>query len=882
MKEETTSMRIEEELEEFFNMENYLMCIADLKGNFIKVNSTFEKVLGYTKEEILNQPYVNLVHPDDKERTANLVANELASGTRIISFENRYRCKDGTYKWISWTGHPDVKKGVSYSIAYDITERKQAESESRRHRYFLEKAQEISKIGTWELDAVKNMLVWTEQNYRNFELPAGTPLTYQTFINCVHPDDRDYVNAEWTAALKGKPYDIEHRVVANGKVKWVREKADMVFDEHGTCLSAIGFTQDITDRKQAEEEVVRSQENYRFQFMNMNSYNSLYEVITDRDGRPYDFRFIMVNHAYEKYVGKKAHELIGKTLLEVFPATEQYWIDQLAEVALTGVPNHFENFSQVMNTYTEINLYIPQKGQLAMTTANIDGRKKAEEKLRENEQRFRIAMQHLPGMIWVVDKDLVFTLSQGDSLKKRGLKPDQVVGMSLYTFFATKDSSHQSISSHLRCLAGEIVTYEQTYNDTVFRSILNPLFDRDGVVKHVLGLAIDVTAEKRAVAEEEKMRNEVNMIQKLESLGLLAGGIAHDFNNLLGGIYGYMDLAGELATDLKLRQYISKAMNTIERGRHLTQQLLTFAKGGTPVKSAAHLFPHLREIAQFALSGSNVSCSFAIPENLHMCSFDKNQIAQVIDNIIINAKQSMPVGGLIEVSARNITFTQRQHASLERGEYVQISIHDHGIGMPKEILTRIFDPFYTTKATGHGLGLATCHSIIKRHGGCIDVESEPGKGSTFHVYLPATATVSDFSETELQSQHRGDGTFLLMDDEEVIRESVAGMLISFGYKVLTTVDGYETLDILTAEIAAKRKITALLLDLTIPGGMGGKETINEIRKINDAIPVFVVSGYAEDPVMANPGEFGFIASICKPFKKAELAELLNKHLLTQQ
>jgi len=337
-------------------------------------------------------------------------------------------------------------------------------------------------------------------------------------------------------------------------------------------------------------------------------------------------------------------------------------------------------------------------------------------------------------------------------------------------------------------------------------------------------------------------------------------------------------LAGEGTKDEKMSLYLSKAMTTIERARGLTLQLLTFAKGGVPIKKIGRLFPFVQETALFALSGSNVSCTFDLQHDLFPCDFDKNQIGQVIDNILINAKQAMPDGGTIVVTARNVNVLQNEHHQLPSGDYVTISIKDCGIGIPKNILPYIFDPFYTTKATGHGLGLATCYSIVTRHGGCIEVESEPGEGSTFHVFLPAIKG-SILSGTEkVAAMHKGAGVFLVMDDQEVMRDTIGDMLKSLGYTAVCKENGHKAIEFFSSEMKEHREIAGMIFDLTIPGDMGGKEAIGEIRKMNPGTPVFVTSGYADDPIMAKPNEHGFTASICKPFRKSELSEMLNKYM----
>jgi CheY-like chemotaxis protein len=375
------------------------------------------------------------------------------------------------------------------------------------------------------------------------------------------------------------------------------------------------------------------------------------------------------------------------------------------------------------------------------------------------------------------------------------------------------------------------------------------------------------------------LQEEVQKNQKLESLGILAGGIAHDFNNLLGGIFGYIDLAREETRDEKVGRYLMKTLQAIDRAKGLTGQLLTFAKGGEPVKTAGWLFPFIEETAKFALSGSSVSCDFNVARDLWLCNFDRNQIGQVFDNLIINAMQAMPGGGAINITAQNVSLGEREHGVLRAGRYVKLSVTDSGIGIPPEYLPRIFDPFYTTKAKGHGLGLATSYSIVNRHGGCIEVESQPGKGSVFHVFLPALSASETPAEEESAVSHAGSGTFVVMDDEAMMRETISDMLSSLGYSVTCVANGQEAIDFFSVAIKAGRKVAAMIFDLTVPGGLGGREAIGKIRTLDPKIPVFVASGYAEDPVMANPEKFGFTASICKPFRKAELVKMLNAHLI---
>lgn len=403
-----------------------------------------------------------------------------------------------------------------------------------------------------------------------------------------------------------------------------------------------------------------------------------------------------------------------------------------------------------------------------------------------------------------------------------------------------------------------------------------PLFNMNHTLEGVIGTFTDIT-------EQQRVQDELQNKQKLESLGILAGGIAHDFNNLMSGIYGNIEMALEESRKRGVKEYLSCAISTIDRARNLTRQLLTFAKGGTPTIRLESLTPFVQKTAQFALSGSPVSCTFLLPDTLWKCKYDKNQIAQVISNLVVNAQQAMSESGNIMIAGQNVVITEDTNPQLKPGRYVKVSVGDSGTGIPEEILSRIFDPFFTTKSNGHGLGLSTCYSIVKRHGGTITVESETGKGSTFHVFLPAsTDTASETVGEENKTSYSGTGTILLMDDERITLEVERSILESFGHSVVCVENGNEAIDSFNKADGEKHEFVALILDLTIPGGLGGKEVIKEIRKVDKDIPVIVASGYADDPVIANPAQYGFTASISKPFRKRELAEILKKCLKSEK
>ncbi|MBN1947791.1 MAG: GAF domain-containing protein [Bradymonadales bacterium] len=377
----------------------------------------------------------------------------------------------------------------------------------------------------------------------------------------------------------------------------------------------------------------------------------------------------------------------------------------------------------------------------------------------------------------------------------------------------------------------------------------------------------------RDITERKKVEEIFTRTEKLESIGLLAGGIAHDFNNILSVILGNLSLVRSGTDDPQEReQLIVEAEEAARRARDLTHQLLTFSRGGSPVKTSGSIAEVVQETASFALRGSNVSGDFAQIKPCPPIPFDEGQISQVINNLIINAVQAMPEGGRVEVGCEVIEMGPEEGLPLPAGPYIRIRVADRGVGIPKEQLSRIFDPYFTTKQKGSGLGLAIAHSIMTRHDGCITVDSESGSGTTFLLYLPATATRETPREIRPIAPKPGTGKVLLMDDEEMIRTTGARMLRSLGYECATVSDGEETLREYHKAMEAGQPFDLVIMDLTVPGGLGGKEAIQKLVSIDPAVRVLVSSGYSNDPIMANYKIHGFVGVLEKPYDLENLAE----------
>ncbi|PJZ60091.1 hybrid sensor histidine kinase/response regulator [Leptospira adleri] len=535
---------------------------------------------------------------------------------------------------------------------------------------------------------------------------------------------------------------------------------------------------------------------------------------------------------------------------------------------------------------TTLLLFIILNRYFILLKKESDEQKVAETALLESERRFRVTLENINLISLGLDSEGNITFCNDYLLNLTGWKREELIGNNWFDYFLLPEEREQVLSifkeairtnslplhyeNYLRTRNGEKKLIQ--WDNTILQDMNNQIIG-------TISIGTDITDRKRAESDRLELERRLLHAQKLESLGVLAGGIAHDFNNLLGGIFGYIDLAREKAeTGEPNIRYLDKAITVFNRAKDLTQQLLTFAKGGKPIRKTGSLAPIINDCVLFSLSGSNVSCHFEIEENLGLCDFDENQIHQVVENIIINSVQSMPLGGTIHVSAKNMYLGKYNSVRLKEGNYIQISVQDSGIGIPKDLLPRIFEPFFTTKQKGTGLGLATSYSIVQKHDGGIEVKSELGVGSTFNIYLPVSQNDLKTIVPKETNHHTGLGKILIMDDEDFIIEIFSEMLEKMGYQIVSAKNGSDAIQLFKEAKNSSAPFDILIFDLTIPGGMGGEKAISEIRKLDPKVIAIASSGYSEDPVISSPKEYGFSASLRKPFRKNDLAELLEKLL----
>ncbi|MBI5589384.1 MAG: response regulator [Deltaproteobacteria bacterium] len=401
-------------------------------------------------------------------------------------------------------------------------------------------------------------------------------------------------------------------------------------------------------------------------------------------------------------------------------------------------------------------------------------------------------------------------------------------------------------------------------------------FERYSNAQRIEGRPVGRVWSFRDVTRQKKLEEELLKAQKLESIGVLAEGIAHDFNNILTMILGNISLAKMTAEPGgKVCNWLNEAEKASARAKDLTQQLLTFSKGGVPIKKVISLEHAIKYSMSFALRGANVKGDFRITGGFRTVEADEGQIIQALNNLIINAIQAMPDGGVLTIEVSTVVIESRDNLPLINGEYVKITLADQGAGIPAENLLRIFDPYFTTKQKGSGLGLAVTYSIIKNHGGHIDVESMAGSGTVFTIHMPASEEPVEITEIE-ESRIAGKGRILIMDDEEMVREVGREILCHLGYDAETAGDGAEAIEASKNAKNAGKPFDVVILDLTIPGGMGGKEAVKRLREIDPSVKAIVSSGYSNDPVMADFCAYGFNEVMIKPYNVTELSLALHK------
>jgi len=629
----------------------------------------------------------------------------------------------------------------------------------------------------------------------------------------------------------------------------------------------------IDERKNIEDVLRADEERYRSLYFSMNNATAFHEIVYDQAGQAVDYIILDVNPAYEAMIGLKRKKIIGRKASEVYGTNRLPHLEIFAKVAATGKAASFEAFFCSIETYGIISVFSSWSGRFATMFTDITQYKQAEEALREPE--YSTLLNKVEDGIAISQED-VFQFVNKSLEKMIGYTVEELRGKPFLDLMAPE--CRELISQrHKQRLAGEKVSsiYEAKLK-TKDGTIKDAEFSASVIHYHrkpaIMTIVRDITGRK-------KMEEELQRIQKLESIGILAGGIAHDFNNLLTAIGGNLSFGKmQVKKESGVFEILTEAEKACQQAKNLTQQLLTFSKGGEPIKKTFSISELVKDIGILALCGSTVRYELSLPDDLWWVEIDKGQVSQAISNLVINADQAMPDGGVISIRAENMMVSKNNRLSLKAGKYIKLSIKDQGVGIQDEHLPKIFDPYFTTKQNRSGLGLSTAYAIIKKHEGYISVESRVRGGTTFCIYLPASdrdiPVMYDAVAEKISLGRRR--KILFMDDQKIIRDMVKRMLTHLKYEVELASEGNEAIELYQKAKASKRPFDAVILDLTIPGGLGGKDAIQKLREIDPEVNAIVSSGYSNDPVMSDYERYGFSGVVVKPYDFDELSEALSR------
>jgi PAS domain S-box-containing protein len=832
--------------------------------------------------------WLNIVHPDDQELVRKHLWEDVIANRNAFSKEYRIvRNNDGETRWMYGLGAAEFADNGSIrsliGTIQDISERKEAEEKLRksdeRNRLFFEShlvGMAISLPGKqWQQanDKLCQMLGYSREE-----------LMTKTWPELTHPDDVALELENFELLLSGAldSYSIEKRIVRkNGEIVPTNLSVGCLRHADGSVDYLLAILEDITAQQLVG---LKREEDRRFLQTILDSISD-FIFYKDKNGI-----FLGCNEAYAtRYIGMPKDLIIGHPDKD-FNSDEELvrkYVESDRKVMESGRPVLLKplitlaNGQKALIEVLKAPLFNAQgevNGVIGVARDMTEHHLALEAITREKETAQRYL--DIAGVMFCALNragEIILINRKGSEIL--GYADNELLGQNWFDVCLPEEVRARVKEVFALQLAGELAPVEFYENSVINQkgekrliAFHNTLLRDEAGISGVLFSGEDIT-------DKSLMQNELLKNQKLESLGVLAGGIAHDFNNILTGIVGNISLARmNIDNAGKAGQLLENAEKASLRASSLATQLLTFAKGGTPIKKRVSVVPIVEEAMSLALRGANVKGIVTAPESIHVIDADEGQLSQVFNNLIINAVQAMPGGGTLTVTAENYSLKDTNEYLLPQGEYIMLSFSDQGCGIPEEEQKKIFDPYFTTKSGGNGLGLASANSILIRHGGHIGVKSVIGQGTTFTILLPSIAET--FSKCQaatgsLTTEDHGGGTILVMDDERMILDIATDMLEHLGYRAVTCENGAEAVAAYKDGQTLGAPFAAVIMDLTIPGGMGGKEAAVQILAIDPQARLVVSSGYSNDPIMANYGSHGFAGAVTKPYTVAQLSYLLS-------
>jgi len=854
---------------------------CDTEGRYTYVNGAWETVLNYRFEEMLGKKFSDFQDPETAKRDMEMFSRLLQAGA-VSQYETVHRAKDGRAIHLVFNAkfvQDEHGKVIgTRGTAYDITERKRAEEKYRSLVETTNTGYVIIDDSGVVMDANQEYMALTGRTRRDeiighnvleWTAPYEKERNAAAVRTCI---DQGYI----------RNLEIDYLGIA-GRAIPVEINATVLRSEGS--ISILSLCRDITERRKADEALRKREkqlaESQRIAHVGSWEHNittgkafwsdELFRILgLDPRKDPADFNmFFDMIHPDDR-------PILIKGIDETVRTGKQFSVDYRF-ILRDGRTRILHAQAELMHDETGTQNILSGTGQ------DITERKENEEKLRQSEQFVRNILDTVDEGFIVIDRDYRILTANKAYCGQVNLPCDDIIGKHCFTISHKFDRPCYE--------EGEECAVRQAFATGLPQTVFHKHSDHEGhvlfvetkgfPVKDASGNIISVIETINNITEKHLLEEERLKTQKLESIGTLAGGIAHDFNNLLQGIFGYISMA-KMTYDQKEKslEMLGQAEKALHLSVNLTSQLLTFSKGGKPVRKRISLLPVIENAAKFALSGSRSDFRLDIAPDLWQVDADAGQLAQVMQNIVLNADQAMPLGGSIVITARNLFGADPElPQGIERKDQVIIEIRDGGVGIAEEYLGKIFDPYFTTKEKGSGLGLATSYSIIKNHGGLIRVRSELGKGSVFSLYLPALAAVEAAPVKSAVPAGARKGRVLIMDDEEIVRLVAGELITTLGHEAEFAEHGEAALQAYRNAKAAGRPFDIVILDLTIRGGMGGAETVRKLLEIDPDAKTVVSSGYSDDLVTSTYRKHGFRAFLKKPYDVTDLQAILNALLV---
>ncbi len=870
----------EQKFSTIFRQAPLLITLSDIDtGVLIDVNDKFLAASGFAREEAVGRSVTELGWITGEQRDSMI--GILREKGRVAGIELALRRKDGGEVICLFSGEVVVVSGRKrlLAIAQDITDRQRAAERIResedKFRTIFENATDGILIADVETRRIveANKAASVQMGYTRDEIVSLS-------VGDIHP------KADLPGVLQAFERQLRGEISLAPEIPVLRKDGSIFYaDFNATPIALggkrylIGVFRDITERTRAEAALRESEKRLR----------ALIDAIPDavffKDAAG---RHIIANRANEELYGLSPDKMIGKTVEDLLPPVmavvcrrnDEEMMKRREIVRGEEHATDSDGKDRILDTI-KVPIYDDSGNAVGLVgiARDITAAKRAEEKIRQSEAFTRSILDTVDEGFIVIDRGYRILTANKAYCDQAGLPAEKVVGRLCYE--VSHNASRPCSQEGEACAVwdtfstGESHTAYHKHRDGEGHVIYVetkafPIKDASGTVTSVIETINNIT--EKHLLEEERLKT-----QKLESIGTLAGGIAHDFNNLLQGVFGYITMA-KLSVGQKERtlEMLGQAERAVHQSVSLTSQLLTFAKGGKPVKQPMALAPIIENATRFALSGSRCGYRIDAASDLWPVDADSGQVGQVIQNIVLNADQAMPHGGVIEIRAKNRAAADPALPhGLARRDYVMIEVKDNGVGIPAQHLEKIFDPYFTTKEKGTGLGLATSYSIIRNHEGRIDVSSEVGRGSTFTIYVPAASSLSAGTEPPNPAARARACRVLVMDDEEIVR-AVAGELIrALGHEAEFAAHGKEAIEKYRAAKHAGNPYDVVILDLTIRGGMDGLETIRRLREFDPCVKAIVSSGYSDDAATSNFRDRGFKAFLQKPYNAEQLQQTLQ-------